>query len=106
MTEYNITYLIMRAEGELKNGSTGRVVSVDYQRVEVTQDGKGFYYIGDEGKSLYCYHIDSKENEKIVQAEEVGAEKVTVEGVSEEGILFRAFPENELYVKMRKESVI
>lgn len=60
---------------------------------------KGFYYIGDEGKSLYCYHIDSKENEKIVQAEEVGAEKVTVEGVSEEGILFRAFPENELYVK-------
>ncbi len=80
--------------------------TVDYQRVEVTQDGKGFYYIGDEGKSLYCYHIDSKENEKIVQAEEVGAEKVTVEGVSEEGILFRAFPENELYVKMRKESVI
>lgn len=73
--------------------------TVDYQRVEVTQDGKGFYYIGDEGKSLYCYHIDSKENEKIVQAEEVGAEKVTVEGVSEEGILFRAFPENELYVK-------
>lgn len=58
--------------------------TVDYQRVEVTQDGKGFYYIGDEGKSLYCYHIDSKENEKIVQAEEVGAEKVTVEGVSEE----------------------
>ena len=46
------------------------------------------------------------QNEKIVQAEEVGAEKVTVEGVSEEGILFRAFPENELYVKMRKESVI
>lgn len=37
--------------------------TVDYQRVEVTQDGKGFYYIGDEGKSLYCYHIDSKENE-------------------------------------------
>ena len=36
---------------------------------------------------------------KLVQAEEVGAEKVTVEGVSEEGILFRAFPENELYSK-------
>lgn len=55
------------------------------------EEGLGFEYTQ--------YHIDSKENEKIVQAEEVGAEKVTVEGVSEEGILFRAFPENELYVK-------
>ena len=39
--------------------------TVDYQRVEVTQDGKGFYYIGDEGKSLYCYHIDSKESSPL-----------------------------------------
>lgn len=73
--------------------------TADYQHVEIMPDGKGFYYIGDEGKSLYSYHIDSKENERIVKAEELGAEKVNVEGVSEEGVFLRAFPENELYVK-------
>ena len=36
---------------------------------------------------------------KLFRRKKLDAEKVTVEGVSEEGILFRAFPENELYVK-------
>lgn len=49
--------------------------TVDYQRVEVTQDGKGFYYIGDEGKSLYCYHIDSKENEKLFRRKKLALKK-------------------------------
>lgn len=56
MTEYNITYLIMRADMTEISLNT-----VDYQRVEVTAGWEGFLLYGDEGKSLYCYHIDSKE---------------------------------------------
>lgn len=49
--------------------------TVDYQRVEVTQDGKGFYYIGDEGKSLIAIILIQRKMKKLFRWKKLALKK-------------------------------
>lgn len=86
----------------------------DYRKVTVAQDGESFYYAGDEGKKIYCYTIENDKNTVAVDATEIetgtvdnigqaGEKIVYAEAVCEEGLLFRLFPQNELYLKNGNE---
>ncbi len=85
----------------------------DYRSVTVAKDRKSFYYAGDEGKKIYRYNVETGENVVIVDVNEIEVENagnavgteeqsektVYAEGVCEEGLLFRIFPQNELYLQ-------
>ncbi len=73
----------------------------DRRKIIVAADGKSFYYTGND-KNLYCYHIETQENEVVYEAAE-GQTDVLAEAVCEDGLFFRVFPENELYIRTDDE---
>lgn len=102
---------------ETENSKQIHLNTNDYREVIVAQDGKSFYYSGDEGIKIYCYNIETDKNAvavdvtdiKSVTTDNVRREKekiqktVYAEAVCEEGLLFRVFPQNELYLKNENE---